>query len=166
MIMLYQKIQEKKNKKDRSKTSIKVSTSKEIEAKEGALKILELIKAKKNEKNAIELKKKKTQEIIKKEKSHPVDYTESNSTLVTKEEENLDKKNAFNLSVNVNKSTLKINENNLNSENGIEKNSQKENRIKDITKKLYKRFKGKMTIIGNKIYDNNVKHEFDNEINN
>ena len=162
---------ETKNKKDRSKTTIKVNTSKEIKAKEGALKILELIKAKKSEKNLIEQKKKETQEIIKKAKSQPVDFTESNSTLVTKEEENLEKKNSLNLSVN---KLMQIKEKNLNFENdkNIIKNDEQidkkeEKIINEIQKKVYKRFKVKSSALGNNNNMNmNMKNEFDNEINN
>ena len=149
---------------------IKVNTSKEINAKEGALKILELIKAKKSEKNFIDQKKKETQDIIKKAKNQPVDFTESNSTIVTKEEEIIDNKNNLSNTINKTKEN-KEKEKICETENEkIEKKEEKENNDiqnkenkKEISKKIYKRFKGKSSLIGN----NNLKlkNEFDSVIN-
>ena len=158
--------------KTQNKT-IKVNTSKEINAKEGALKILELIKAKKNEKNAIDQKKKEAQEIMKKAKSQPIDFTESNSTLVTKEEENNENKNNFNLTLNKviqNKEKPKNCENEQNLEKKeekvekIEKVEKKDENInKEINKKIYRRFKGKSYLMGNN--NLNLKNDFDNSNN-
>ena len=162
----------KENNKDISKT-IKVNTSKEINAKEGALKILELIKAKKSEKNVIDQKKKETQEIIKKAKSQPIDITESNSTLVTKEEENNENKNNFSLTLN---KVIQIKEEPKNGENekNLDKNEEKigknenidkkdENINKEVTKKIYRRFKGKSSLMGSN--NLNIKNDFDSVVN-
>ena len=150
--------------KDTNKT-IKVNTSKEINAKEGALKILELIKAKKSEKNFIDQKKKETQNIIKKANSQSVavDITESNSTLITKEEEISENKNAFNLTTN---KLMPIKENETictreKKEKKDENEKNEENVKNELSKKIYKKFKGKSSLIGN-----NNKNEFDNLVNN
>ena len=149
-----------KNNKDRSK-SIKMNESKEINEKEIAMKILELIKVKKCEKNFIDQKKKETQEIIKKAKSQPIDFTESNSTLVAKEEEINENKNNFNIITNK-QIQVKEKENTYESEKSKKNENERceENEKKEISKKIYKKYKGKSPLIGN----NNIKlkNEFDN----
>ena len=140
--------------------------SKEKTAKEGALKILELIKAKKNEKSAIDQKKKETQEIIKKAKSQPIDYTESTSTLITKEEEILDSKNLFNQSTNrTQKNDIKNNKDDINQfdQKKEDKNEKEENARKENNKKIYKRFKGKSSLMSSA--NKNVKKDNENENN-
>ena len=154
-----------KNREDRSRT-LRVGMSKEKTAKEGALKILELIKAKKNEKSAIDQKKKETQEIIKKAKSQPVDYTESTSTLITKEEEILDSKNLFNQSTNrTQKNDIKNNKDDINQfdQKKEDKNEKEENARKENNKKIYKRFKGKSSLMSSA--NKNVKKDNENENN-
>ena len=148
--------------KDTSNT-IKVNISKEVNAKEGALKILELIKAKKSEKNFIDQKKKETQNIFKKANSQSVavDVTESNSTLITKEEEINENKNAFNLITN---KLMQMKENETlctkeKKEKKDENEKNEENVKKDLSKKIYKKFKGKSSLTGN-----NNKNEFDNVV--
>ena len=150
--------------KDTNKT-IKVNTSKEINAKEGALKILELIKAKKSEKNFIDQKKKETQNIIKKANSQSVavDITESNSTLITKEEEISENKNAFNLTTN---KLMPIKENETictreKKEKKDENEKNEENVKNELSQKIYKKFIEKSFLLGN-----NNKNEFDNLVNN
>ena len=179
---------EEKNIKDRSK-SIKPSKTKEIKAKEGALKILELIKAKKNEKNFID----QTKEIIKKAKSQTVEITGPIPPLVAKGEENLENKtlNESNENKTIQTKEKQNNENEKNieiNEDKIEKNEEKIEKkegksdkitekidkkeeklekkkisIKDVSKKIYTRFKGKPTLIGNNKL--NQKNEFDNNTN-
>ena len=173
-------LSEEKNLKDRSK-SIKVGKSKEINAKEGALKILELIKAKKNEKNFID----QTKEIIKKAKSQPVDITEIKTPERIKEKENLENKNSDNLNENkiipiqdkkekenekndgIKEEKLdKTKEKNEKLDEKINKKEEKEDKnisIKDMQKKIYRRFKGKSTLIGNNKL--NLKNEFNNTTN-
>ena len=145
-----------------------IKASKEVNAKEGALKILELIKAKKNEKNIIDQKKKETQEIIKKSKAQTINITESNSTLVTKEEENNENKNNYILSPNK-ENQVKENQNKYEKDTNFDKKEEKnekmvENKTKEIPRKIYTRAKGKSYLMGN----NNlkIKNEFDNVINN
>ena len=180
---------DKKNKKERSRTMIKVSTAKEINAKEGALKILELIKAKKNEKNFIDQKKKETQDIFKKAKSQQVDFTETNSTVFTKEEDN-NNENKIILTQSLNKNfqikekpkitvnDYKLMDNNKKEEKNKDKDKENkedknDNDIREIPKRIYRRFKGKSSFIGannnnanNNNSSSNVKNEFDNEVTN
>ena len=148
-----------------SNKAIKVNPSKGINAKEGALKILELIKAKKSEKNFIDQKKIETQNIIKKAngKSVSVDITESNSTLLAKKEEINENKNDFNFITNK-QMQIKENEAICIKEKKSEKDENEKNEKnvkKDLSKKIYKKFKGKFSLTGN-----NNKNEFDNVANN
>ena len=156
-----------KNREDKSRT-LRVGMSKEKTAKEGALKILELIKAKKSEKSAIDQKKKETQEIIKKAKSQPMDYTESTSTLITKEEEILDSKNMLNQSTNRTQKNDTKNNNDINQfdTKKEEKDEKEENIGKDSNKKVYKRFKGKASSISSANKNGKKDNENENNKNN
>ena len=156
-------LSEFKNKTSRGTAKI-TGTSKEKTAKEGALKILELIKAKKNEKNVIEQKKKETQEIIKKTKSSQAEITESNSTIITKEEDIFSQSTNRTVPLkekekNKNNINIKETENKINIKEQKEGKKEKENAKKQIPKQVYKRYKGKASLSGN----NNLKNIIENQ---
>ena len=86
--------------------ALRVSPAKEKQAKEGALKILELIKAKKNEKVEIDKMGKEAKEAFNRGRTLTIDYNQNNLSLMEKERENDDvtnKKYANKITENKNK---------------------------------------------------------------
>ena len=131
--------EESNNKREKSSTN-RISSSKEKEAKDGALKIMELIKAKKTEKNVIDKIEKEAQEAFKRAKTPLNKNVEYSPTFLTK-----DKGSIFNTSdKNTNVERITKNENN---------NEKKENEVKTIepkrecTRKIYKRIKHRSSLM-------------------
>ena len=131
--------EESNNKREKSSTN-RISSSKEKEAKDGALKIMELIKAKKTEKNVIDKIEKEAQEAFKRAKTPLNKNVEYSPTFLTK-----DKGSIFNTSdKNTNVERITKNENN---------NEKKDNEVKTIepkrecTRKIYKRIKHRSSLM-------------------
>ena len=160
------------NDKKRSKTINANRINEESNTKEGTLKILQLIKAKKNEKNLIEEKMKETKNNIKEEQNQnkneennivddkqkiyitpdKKESTNDNDTIKLSENKTEKTENIIDINTSKEESQIKSNDNINNNE--IIKN----NTIDTITKKqIYKKFKGKgkSCLIGNNNNNNN-----------
>lgn len=131
--------EEPNNRKEKGSTN-RISSSKEKEAKDGALKIMELIKAKKTEKNVIDKIGKEAQEAFKRAKTPLNKNTQYSPTFLTK-----DKASIFNTGdKNINVERIVKNENN---------NETKENEIKTLepkrecARKIYKRIKHRSSLM-------------------
>lgn len=157
---------ESNNKREKSSTN-RISSSKEKEAKDGALKIMELIKAKKTEKNVIDKIEKEAQEAFKRAKTPLNKNVEYSPTFLTK-----DKGSLFNTSdKNTNVERVTKNENN---------NEKKENEVKTLepkrecARKIYKRIKHRSSLMDsmnlnskdeNTLNSNNIISKNDERIN-
>ena len=158
--------EESNNKREKSSTN-RISSSKEKEAKDGALKIMELIKAKKTEKNVIDKIEKEAQEAFKRAKTPLNKNVEYSPTFLTK-----DKGSLFNTSdKNTNVERVTKNENN---------NEKKENEVKTLepkrecARKIYKRIKHRSSLMDsmnlnskdeNTLNSNNIISKNDERIN-
>jgi len=158
--------EESNNKREKSSTN-RISSSKEKEAKDGALKIMELIKAKKTEKNVIDKIEKEAQEAFKRVKTPLNKNVEYSPTFLTK-----DKGSLFNTSdKNTNVERVTKNENN---------NEKKENEVKTLepkrecARKIYKRIKHRSSLMDsmnlnskdeNTLNSNNIISKNDERIN-
>ena len=146
--------EESNNKREKSSTN-RISSSKEKEAKDGALKIMELIKAKKTEKNVIDKIEKEAQEAFKRAKTPLNKNVEYSPTFVTK-----DKGSLFNTGdKKANAEKITKNEDN---------NEKKENEVKTLepkrecTRKIYKRIKHRYSLMDSM----NVNSKDENTLNN
>ena len=146
--------EESNNRREKSSTN-RISSSKEKEAKDGALKIMELIKAKKTEKNVIDKIEKEAQEAFKRAKTPLNKNVEYSPTFLTK-----DKGSLFNTGdKNANAERVTKNEDN---------NEKKENEVKTLepkrecTRKIYKRIKHRYSLMDSM----NVNSKDENTLNN
>ena len=177
-------IKEEIKDKKRSKT-INTNKIKDVSnTKEGTLKILQLIKAKKNEKNLIDEKMRETKNNIndgknqnKKEENNIVDNNQKINLTSDKKESTIDNhsiklneirsenKTDNNINININKEESEIKDNNISHNNNDE--ITKNNTIDTMTKKqIYQKFKGKgkSCLIGNNNNFVTIKNKIENEL--
>ena len=160
-----------KEEKKRSKT-ININKFNNFSTKEGTFQILELIKAKKNEKNIIDEKMKETKNKIKEDikpdnqssetpkenKNNIIQIKDDNNEINNNKIENNQKPDEIKENNETNENVIKIkkNENKKEDENIVKiendiKERNSDNNI-NINKQIYRRFKGKSCLIGNNNY--------------
>ena len=177
-------IKEEIKDKKRSKT-INTNKIKDVSnTKEGTLKILQLIKAKKNEKNLIDEKMRETKNNIKDEKNQNkneenniVDNNQKINLTSDKKESTIDydsiklneikseNKTDNNINININKEESEVKDNNISHNNNDE--ITKNNTIDTMTKKqIYQKFKGKgkSCLIGNNNNFVTIKNKIEKEL--